>query len=118
MRIESGREATLLKLIDLTKQRTGVINGNIANVNTPGYKRREVSFESAVADAIRRDKPIHEVEATVSTDTQTPERIDGNNVDLEKELALRDQNGVLYDAYLTLLESHYSLLDAAVRSGR
>ena len=118
MNIQSDREATLLHLLAQTSKRSGVLNGNIANINTPGYKRREVSFEHAMAQAIERGGSMLEVEAETTIDEATPGRIDGNNVDLQRELALKDQNGVLYDAYLTLLESHYRALDAAIQSGR
>ena len=118
MKVGAEREAVLLHLLAQTGQRTRALNGNIANVNTPGYKRREVTFEGAMRQALARgDSPL-EVRAVETTDETSPARIDGNNVDLERELAEKDANGLLYDAYLTLLESHYRLLDAAVQSGR
>ncbi|MHC4263230.1 MAG: flagellar basal body rod protein FlgB [Planctomycetota bacterium] len=119
MRIGGGQnEAQLLKLLELTGERSRALNGNVANINTPGYKRREVRFEEALRSALDRGKPIESVQAETVVDETSPARIDGNNVDLERELALRAQNGVLRDAYLTMLETHYRMLDAAVRSGR
>jgi flagellar basal-body rod protein FlgB len=117
MRIGGQKEVTLLRLLELTGKRSGAINGNIANINTPGYKRREVRFEAALREAFERGTPVTEVEPETVLDP-SPGRIDGNNVDLEKELALRDQNGVLHDAYLTLLETHFRMLDTAVRGNR
>lgn len=117
MRIGAEHEGLLLQLLSLTGERSKAINGNMANVNTPGYQRREVRFEAAMRQALERGAPPATVEAEVVVD-RSPGRLDGNNVDLEKELALRDQNGVLRDAYLTLLESYYRRLDAAVTSGR
>jgi flagellar basal-body rod protein FlgB len=118
MRIGSNNEVTLLRLLELTGERSSAINGNIANINTPGYKRREVKFEDAMREALARGQSPTSVEAEVVIDEQSPARVDGNNVDLEKEMALRDQNGVLHDTYLTLLESHYRMLDAAITNGR
>ncbi|MEO0650963.1 MAG: flagellar basal body rod protein FlgB [Planctomycetota bacterium] len=118
MNVRSDREAVLLHLLDQTGKRSSALNGNIANVNTPGFKRREVSFEQAMRRTLERGGSVLQVQAEETVDELTPGRIDGNNVDLEREVALKEQNGVLYDAYLTLLESHYRMLDAAVQSGR
>jgi flagellar basal-body rod protein FlgB len=118
MKLTGQQEGFLRHMLALTGQRSTAISGNIANLNTPGYLRREVHFETALREALERgDSPL-EIQAEVREDRVTPVRLDGNNVVLEQELALRDQNAVLRDTYLTLLESYYQRLDAVIRGGR
>lgn len=61
-----------------------VISDNIANYETPGYKAKSVNFED-VLRTTEEGKEQHLLRATVTTDTQTTARPDGNNVSMEKE---------------------------------
>jgi len=67
------------------KQR--VISDNIANYETPGYKAKAVTFQNVLSDAVKSQsgKNEYHFQATVSTDTTTSVRPDGNNVNMEKE---------------------------------
>src|SRR5664280_2024948 len=79
------------------------ISNNIANINTPGYKRMEVSFEDELAAAadsaeasqgLTRTHPQHMLpgiagvdSARIRTIDNTSMRTDGNNVDIDAEMA-------------------------------
>ena len=101
-------------------QRMEVIGNNLANVNTPNFKRSEVSFEGALTQALqgggglpaRRSSPRHmqfagtyeklsEVTPLTHTVQDTIMRTDGNNVDPDKEMANLTKNVVLYNALTT-----------------
>ena len=101
-------------------QRMEVIGNNMANVNTPNFKRSEVSFEGALTQALqgggglaaRRSSPRHmqfpgtyerlsEVTPLTHTVQDTTMRTDGNNVDPDKEMAALTKNVVLYNALTT-----------------
>ncbi len=73
-----------------------VITHNLANVETPGFKAKEVSFENVLADAERENaKNVpYQFRAVVTSDETTSTRPDGNNVDVDKE------NLELFDTYL------------------
>ena len=87
------------KALDASNLRETVIANNMANINTPGYKRREVDFESLLRqelDSIKwnsLDEKIDNVElghlnAGVHFDMQAygyDYRLDGNNVDVDVE---------------------------------
>ena len=73
-----------------------LISHNLANVETPGFKAKEVSFQDALENARNEssDSGPYRFQATVSSDETTSSRPDGNNVDLDKE------NLELFDTYL------------------
>ena len=87
------------KALDASNLRETVITNNMANINTPGYKRREVDFESLLRQELDHikwnslDEKIDNVQlshlnAGVHFDMQAygyDYRLDGNNVDVDVE---------------------------------
>ena len=92
--------------------RNEIISNNIANVNTPGYKRKDVQFQSYLQAALLGDHSLdsrvaeadlNSLDATVYTDhANISYRLDGNNVDIDTENARLAENQIYYE---TLLES-------------
>lgn len=72
------------------------INKNIANVDTPGYKRQAVSFEKALEQELLYNKgtAVPEIYTDMSDFSY---RLDGNNVDIENEIRHLTQSKVQYD---------------------
>ena len=86
----------LFDLTDLVVQRAmqgasleqQVLSNNLSNANTPGFKRADVNFESALASAVSSSDPqsaLDDVSFAPQTDAATAMTADGNNVDLERE---------------------------------
>ena len=85
------------KAADASWMRQEAISNNIANVNTPGYKRQDVAFEDSLQEAISnsRYRSTDEKVANLSkadlrirsyTDSSGfSYRLDGNNVDIDTE---------------------------------
>ena len=97
-----GLEHRLLgKLLEATTLRQKVIAQNVANQNTPGYRRQVVEFEDLLAQVLERqpDRAM-ELEPVIRTDEVTPGKPDGNNVTLELEMNKMQQNRLLYEAYM------------------
>ncbi len=100
------------KAADASWKRNEVITNNLANVSTPGYKRKDIQFESYLMSALlgdgSLDKRVAQVklntlDATVYTDrADLSYRLDGNNVDIDTESAALAQNQI---RYYTLLDS-------------
>lgn len=109
--------------------RQEVIANNLANINTPGYKRQEVHFEEGLQAALARRKAS---ESGLSADTPDPHltiapativrtrgtssRTDGNNVDAEYENVQLAANSLKFEALADLVTSHFSGLKAAINS--
>ena len=82
----------LQEAIQFASQNHRVSSQNLANINTPGYQTREVNFDQLLA---RLDNDAGEVATTdyeVSQVKGLAERRDGNNVDLDRELAALKKN--------------------------
>ena len=106
----------LSRLLDVASLRHRVVAHNIANVNTPGYHELDVSFENAFARAVDRgnlDKAL-QVRAGVGTADGGPERADGNNVDIDFEMARLNKNTLLYRVYTQVLAGYIAQARSAV----
>ena len=109
----------LLKLLDAATERHQVLAGNIANQNTPGYKRQVLKFEEFVQKEISRgEQDLASVEAEIGLDTVTPGRADGNNVNLEKEHASLRENMLRYELYSAIMKGRGDMLRSAIHGDR
>ncbi|MDB6055245.1 MAG: flagellar basal-body rod protein FlgB [Verrucomicrobiales bacterium] len=89
--------STAKKLLDSTALRQEAIASNLANLETPGYKRLEVNpnFEMQLKQALAsgNQTQMESLTPTLSVDTKSiSERKDGNTVHLEAELLQMNQN--------------------------
>jgi flagellar basal-body rod protein FlgB len=79
---DSLTTTALTTALDGLAERQRAIANNIANVNTPNYHAKRVSFEDSLAASVRRGSGS----AAISTaDSLEPTRLDGNNVNLDTE---------------------------------
>lgn len=126
----------LAKGLEVSSKRHEVISNNIANVNTPQYKRQIVSFEEEMARVFdgrvdlvgRRDNdkhiPIDEINYMNVGPTVTKDRIhimrnDKNNVDIDVEMSDLAKNTMTYQIHSTRLAGMFSQLnDVITRGGR
>lgn len=118
-----------------TRQRA--IAENVANADTPGYMRKEVGFERALRSAIRgeaagEDFPLltsqsrhfglgplgSGVEPTVTTVRDEVYRNDGNNVDVEAQMAELAETRMRYDTMATLARGKFEGLKGLLRDVR
>ncbi len=87
---------------------------NIANVETPGFQARRVSFEQALRHAIDSGDPSR---ATISSSLSgAPTRIDGSNVDLEDEVTSLEMNALQQQLITGALNARYTRLRTAIGS--
>ncbi len=99
-------------MLDWTAKRQQTLSANLANMDTPGYKAKDVSFIRAAAslamETTSSDAP--------STDHQTPKlrdimksttkrKANGNNVDIDREMTELTKNGLQYVALDPIPES-------------
>ncbi len=106
------------------------ISNNIANANTPGYKKVEVSFQHVLENTLetrqtlkttnKKHLPIKEEELLpfVRENRETTLRNDGNNVDIDIELSALAQNNLYFNSLAQLLSSQLALLRQSITEGR
>ena len=114
---------TLHKSLDLHLQRQTVIQDNIANAETPGFKARKVEFEQALQQAVTNEEQgingiqMMDVEATVSQDPVSEMGQDLNTVDMDREMAAMTKNETQYSASTQIINKKFGLLKYAIGEG-
>jgi flagellar basal-body rod protein FlgB len=112
-----SRFDVLSKMLDVANLRHQVIAQNVANVNTPGYHRLEVSFEDVFARQMQRGGPQQKAALEIApqiVEGGGPERVDGNNVDIDAEMGRLTKNALLMNAFTQILASRISAQRAAL----
>ena len=104
----------------LVAQRTrlNVIASNIANLETPGYRRVDVKFEEMLAKAIKsgRDFNPAEFKPELHRPMETPVKSNGNDVTLEAEVGNMVENSLRHKTYVRLVNKKYAQLNMAIKT--
>ncbi len=115
------------KTLDAAWTRNEVISNNIANVDTPGYKRQDISFEDELRHALgsSRYKSVDAKVAAVKIGRLNPRtytdysnfsyRTDRNNVDIDTENVLLASNQLKYNALMAGVNQEFSNLKMVMR---
>ena len=116
-------ERALARGLDVAALRHQVIAHNIANVDTPRYKAKDVAFEQTLQSAIWSDEGLSEAaldgaQPTVYTIAATGFRNDGNTVDIDWETVKLAQNTGRYSGCGEILRRRYAMLRYVAREGR
>ena len=96
--------------------RQAAIANNIANINTPNYRRMAVEFEKHLAEAIADGRKIDldEIASEFLRPENTPVDANGNDVNLEMEVGEMIKNSAMYKTYMRLLASTYKKMELAI----
>lgn len=107
--------------LDRTSRRHGLLTGNLANANTPGYKRKDCDFNS-ILDAENNQAEVRMAEMRERRQQmlsdRTSLRVDGSNVDLEKEVVSIAETEFRYKALTDMTASYFAGLKNVIREGR
>ena len=111
----------LAEALTLRQRRHEVLASNLANVETPGYRARELDFAATLREVFSgREKPEEAGGPAVEVveDTTAPARADGNTVDLDMQMAKLAANGTSYLALARILGHRIGLLRQAIEGTR
>lgn len=118
--------------LDASSVRTQVVSGNIANLDTPGYKAKDIDFDQIMKDymggtetpmphrpdgrIIHREQGINFANYNIDEpEDNITQRFDGNNVDLDKEVGKLAAAQGRYNLALRFVERKVRLLNEAYR---
>lgn len=125
----------LQKSLDFRTKRNSLLASNVANLETPGYKARDLVFENALGKAVkaqlpgplrvtnskhmdgRRAVPLDLVKPKLIQTASPDAALDGNTVNLETEMAKLAENQVAYQAYTQMISLKFQALKNAIREG-
>lgn len=120
--------------VDAATLRQKVYANNIANANTPNYKRQDVAFETYFQQALQTPEAqvgeyhiplstgganlsIPNVSPQVVTDSSTSIDNNGNNADVTSEMTALAQNEVRYDTLVQDISTRLGRLRTAIQGG-
>lgn len=118
----------LKNALNASSLRQEVISSNISNVNTDNYKVGQVQFESLLSRSknslrMKQTNEMHigfdnlsQIDPIVTKRTDTAVKENGNNVDIDMEMANQAQNSLYYNALVTQMNVKLGLLNTAISS--
>lgn len=126
----------LEKSLNASSLQQQMTSNNIANVNTPGYKRSEVVFQSKLDQVLNGTEKsylplmvtnknhisfmpqmtIESVNPEIITNTETSSRNDGNNVDIDIEMSKMAENTAYYSTLAQLTSMKLGMLRDVIKS--
>ena len=130
-----GKQINMLEYsMNVRSEMHNVISSNISNINTPGYKCKNIDFQRELNKIIKKDEPIQLTTTNKKHFKITPEKIDGyspdieecdstvigndkNNVDLDKEMAKMSKNHLLYNVDSQILVKEFKILRDVIMQG-
>lgn len=114
--VETPLMHTLSRALDLTSARQNLVSQNVANVDTPGYKAKDIDFRQELQRALA-DEQLPESAPVVREVSGLIERPDGNNVSLDRESLLMAQNQLAFQVDVQLLRDEFNRLQQAINGG-
>lgn len=132
--IDDNLTGTLERGLDYASFRQQVIANNVANINTPRFRRSDVPFSQVmramsdqqdqdpmalgVTDARHfplSDPMANKLSMFVSQSNNTSTRLDGNNVDINKEMADSAKNGLYQQALTQMMARRFRLVKDVIK---
>jgi len=110
--------------LDVSALRQETISSNISNVNTPDYKTSRVEFEKYFKNAINGNSlnkthinhlDINSKGPIVKKQESTSVQDNGNNVDIDYEMAELSANNIYYDAVVSQLNAKYTMMRSVMK---
>ena len=104
----------LQNALDRATQRQALLTNNLANVNTPGYKRRDMDFNITLKEEMGGGDLV----PAGADGSSGALRLDGNGVDLEKEVMSIAETELRYQALTDMTADYFSQMKNVIREGK
>ena len=120
----------LQKGLEASSLRQKVLSNNVANIDTPNFKRSDVDFEAVLGIALSQKSGVLSMKKTspqhipgvadggggqIVKDQATTLRNDGNNVDIDEEMTNVAKNGLYYNSLTRTISSQLGLLRVVIK---
>lgn len=97
------------RYLDLLSARQKLVASNIANIDTPGYKAKDIDFQFE----FQSFSPVPNVVDTPGLVVKS----DGNNVSLDREARLLAENALRFNVAATLMRNQLKTVESAIKEG-
>lgn len=98
--------------MDLLSSRQRLVASNIANADTPGYKTRDLDFQTEFRNALAGGTPRSQEVSGLEV------KNDGNNVSVDREARLLAENAIRFNLASNLMRAELRALKSAIKEGR
>ncbi len=122
--IETPMTEALGRFLDVSAARHKLIATNLANIDTPGYRTRDLDFRAELARASTEASSLESGSPAYASFTPVVrqirglvERPDGNNVSVERETLLLAENQIKFSLAVQLLKGQFHGISLAINSG-
>jgi len=120
-------------LLDVKLKRHELLSNNLANIDTPGYKRYDISFEEMLRSKLKRNgiplvttndrhinpnQQLKGIKPKIYREQDYTYRNDQNNVDIDKEMVEMVKNTLSYNIISEQVSNNFKLLQIAISEGR
>ena len=133
-RLFDNTSDVLVKAAQLRSQKAEVIAGNIANLDTPGYRAKKFEFAETLRNAaasqtnsltmtttninhLGRSGSINSIQGSITIKENTLGGLDHNSVNLDQEMAEQAINNSAYNRAMQMLKNKMSILKTAIVEG-
>ncbi|MHC1726142.1 MAG: flagellar basal body rod protein FlgB [Syntrophobacteraceae bacterium] len=110
--------------LSLNSMNQKLISGNLANINTPGYKAKAVSFDETLRQSLEeqvlhmvRSNGAHAAPDSPLQAMQAPEIVESGPVDLDTEMVKLTKNSIEYQYMVSMLNKKFAMLKTAIAEG-
>jgi flagellar basal-body rod protein FlgB len=98
--------------MDLLSTRQKLVASNIANIDTPGYKTKDIDFQFEYMSLVQGGAPnVREVQGLITKN-------DGNNVSLDRESRLLAENALRFNMAANLIHSQIQMVQTAIQESK
>lgn len=115
----------LRNALNVSELRQRVISSNISNINTPGYKANRLDFEKYFDQALNQTNTLlqtheqhiasHDEASYIVQQDGTSIQDNGNNVDIDYEMAELAANNIYYDALVSQINAKYKMVRESIK---
>ena len=103
---------SLERYMDLLSARQKIVASNIANADTPGFKTKDLDFQSEFESALSGSQ------TQASEVAGLPVKNDGNNVSLDREARLLAENALRFNLASSLIKEQVRMVKDAIQEGK
>jgi flagellar basal-body rod protein FlgB len=113
-------------------QRQQIVASNLTNIDTPGYKTKDVSFHATMQEllsenalSLQTTRPEHSQgmiqiipQAQVFDVQGIPSRVDQNNVDLDREMLKLSETSFAYSLITQMVRGKFGMIATSINEGK
>ena len=114
----------LSEYLDLAAYRQTLISSNLANIDTPGYRSKALSFENALRQSLEdqvlqmvRTNSEHMAPDEPAQEIRSPEVVETGQVDLDAQMVALTKNSIEYQHMVGILNKKFTMLKTAITEG-